>query len=160
MRFTGFLAATLMLLLLGAAPAANDRANAPPLPGFPQIKFNAALLEEPRDENGKSLLKLVTVYYNEEFRVIVFLLELQTDIGFDEKLSIDKAWNYIGSNSGPSAFFFDRENVARTSLTFRTEGKLYEGKKGDRIRMLLLPGKEGFPAAVYMDVRRTTELAR
>src|SRR5581483_8471748 len=105
----------------------------PPLPGFPDIKFNAALLE-PRDDNGKQLLKLVRVDYNSEFHVVVFLLELQTDIGFNEKLAIDNAWYQKGTTLGPSAFFFDKDGVGTEFRTLRQGGKLYEGKKGDRVR--------------------------
>ena len=123
------------------------------MPGFPDIKFNASLLE-PRDDNGKLLLKLLRVDYDEERKLVIFLLELQADIGFDEKLSIDKAWYASGSSAGLGAYFFDKEGVALYAREVTLGGKLYEGKKGDRIRLFLVPGRTGFPNAAYLEFRR------
>jgi hypothetical protein len=153
MKRLGLLVAGLTLLVLGAAPGADDKAKAPPLPGFPDIKFNASLLE-PRDDNGKPLLKLIRANYDEERKLVIFLLELQADIGFDEKLSIDKVWYSSGSSAGPGAYFFDKEGVALYFRVMKLAGKLYEGKKGDRIRLILEPGGFGFPDAAYMEIRR------
>jgi hypothetical protein len=160
MKPIGFLAAGLTLLLLAAAPAPDDKANAKPLPGFPDIKYNASLLEQPRDDHGKPLLKLVRADYDEGFKLVIFLLELQADIGFDEKLSIDKVWCPVGSSAGPSAFFFDKDGVALYFRTLKQAGKLYEGKKGDRIRLILDPGMMGFPDTMYMEMRRSPETPR
>jgi hypothetical protein len=160
MKPIGFLAAGLTLLLLAAAPAPDDKVNAKPLPGFPDIKYNAPLLEQPRDAQGKPLLKLVRADYDEGYKLVIFLLELQADIGFDEKLSIDKVWCPIGSSAGPSAFFFDKDGVALYFRTLKQAGKLSEGKKGDRIRLILDPGMMGFPDAVYVEIRRSPETPR
>src|ERR1700704_2437925 len=98
MKRFGLLIAGLTLLVLGAAPGPDDKAKAP--------------LLEPRDDNGKLILKLPRVDYDEDRKVVIFLLELQADIGFDEKLSIDKAWYASGSSAGVGAYFFDKEGVA------------------------------------------------
>jgi len=149
MKNFGLFASGLTLLLLGAAPAPN----AQPLPGFPDIKFSASALE-PRGEDGKPLLKIVRADFLEDRKVIVWLLELQTDIGFDELKTIDLKWYNIGSNVGPAAFFFDKDGVALYFREMKIAGKLYQGKKGDRIRVVLEAPNKAFPDAVYMEVRR------
>jgi hypothetical protein len=153
MKRLGLLAAALTLVALAAAPAENYKAKAKPLPGFPDIQYNASLLE-PRDKTDKPLLKIIRTDYDENRKLIVWLLELQTDIGFDQKLSIDGVWCNIGSGAGPAAFFFDKDGVALYFRELKVAGKLNEGKKGDRVRLILDIGQGFPPGAAYMDIRR------
>ena len=162
MKRLGFLAAGLMLplLLLGAEPAPFEKfKDAPLLPGFPDIKYNASVLE-PLDSAKKPLLKIVgPPVYNPDLHVLSWLLELQTDIGFEEKRAIDRSWYATGFSKGPGAHFFDKDGLVIALRELKLLGKLYDGKKGDRIRMNLevdkLPdGRFGFPNAAYMEIRR------
>src|SRR5438445_615369 len=145
MKPVGLLAASLTLVFLGAAAAA-DKDKDPPLPGFPDITSNVKLFEQPLGTDNKPLLKIVKAEYDVDRRLVSWLLELQADVGFEEKLSIDNAWYTIGTPAGPGAFFFDKDHVALYVREVKLSGKLYEGKKGDRIRMILEVGN-GFPSA-------------
>jgi hypothetical protein len=148
MKNFGLFASGLALLLLGAAPGPN----APSLPGFPDIKYDASLLE-PRGEDGKPLLKIIRAQYLEDRKLIVWLLELQTDIGFEELRTIDAKWYNVGASVGPVALFFDKDRVALYFRELKHDGKLYEGKKGDCIR-IVLDGSKGFPVAASMQISR------
>jgi hypothetical protein len=125
-----------------------------PLPGFPNILYNGTLVEVPgRDD--KPLLKIIKADYDKDKKVIVWLVELQTDIEYDSFLNIHKAWqNDEGTLSkGPAAFFFDKDRVQLYMHDLKEQGQLRNGKKGDRIRLLLDVG-DGFPDATYMEIRR------
>jgi hypothetical protein len=160
MKRLGFLAAGLTLLMLGAEPPLLERLkDAPILPGAPAIRYNASILEA-HDSNNKPLLKIVgQPEYNPNLHVISWLLELQTDIGFEEKRAIDQSWYATGFSKGPGAHFFDKDGMVIYLREMKLLGKLFDGKKGDRIRMLLeidkLPdGRFDFQNAAYMEIRR------
>jgi hypothetical protein len=153
MKYFGLAMSTLTLLLLAAAPGPDTQAKQ--LPGFPDITYTASVLE-PLGADGKPLLKIVRSDYLEDPKLVVWLLELQTDIGFEEKKLIDMQWIGVGLSKGPLAFFFDPDRVAINSFELKVIGKLYEGKQGDRIRMIL-EAPQGFPGAKSMEVRRSSE---
>ena len=68
MKPVGLLAASLTLVFLGAAAAA-DKDKDPPLPGFPDITSNVKLFEQPLGTDNKPLLKIVKAEYDVDRRL-------------------------------------------------------------------------------------------
>lgn len=143
-----------------AEPPKTDEKKEPvrlpdaPLPGFPEITYNGTVLEVPgRDD--KPLLKIVKAEYDKDKKMIVWLVELQNDIDYESWINIHHAWqNDEGDLShGPAAFFFDKDRVQLYAREMKEQGQLRNGKKGDRIR-LILDASEGFPEATFMEIRR------
>lgn len=145
---------------LAEAPKTEEEKKEPvrlpdePLPGFPQIMYNGTVLQVPgRDD--KPLLKIVKAEYDKDKKMIVWLVELQADVDYESWINIHHAWqNDEGDLShGPAAFFFDKDRVQLFVREMKEQGQLRNGKKGDRIR-LILDASEGFPEATYMEIRR------
>ena len=153
MKHIGLIAAGVALVFLGAATAEKEKVTS--LPGFPDVKANTKLLE-PLGKDKKPLLKIVRGEYDPTKHLIIWLLELKTDIGTAEKVFIDRAWYSVGATQGPMAYFFDKDKVA---LAFR-EVKLFPasstgpGKKGDRVRESSQDVTKLVPGIVEVDIRQ------
>ena len=126
-----------------------------PLPGFPEITYNASALEVVGHDD-RQLLKITKVELDKDKKQIVWLVQALVDITYEDYVAIRNAWeNGAGpeANKGPACHFFDSERVSLYTRDLKEEGKLRNAKKGDCIRLILDIG-EGFPKAASMEIRQ------
>jgi hypothetical protein len=151
MKQLGLIAAGLALVFLGAATAEKETETT--LPGFPTVKTDVRALE-PLGPDNKPLLKIVRGEFDKKNATIVWLLELQTDIGLEEMVAIGHTWYAVGAEQGPIGYFFDKDKVALLFRPVKLSGKLLDGKKGDRVRMTLDISALPADTIWFVDIRK------
>ena len=124
-----------------------------PLPGFPQILYNADFLEVVGHDK-RPLLSVVKTEYDKDKKEIVWLLEAQNDLTYEDYIIIRTLWeNGTGAAAKPPVVhFFNKDHVSLYTRELKEEGKLRNAKKGDCIR-LILDASNGFPEATLMEFR-------